>query len=654
MSFASKTLFTGDDLQTQYTISFPFINVTHVWVFVNDVLQLNPAHYTISGSQVTFATAPGSGAAIELQRNTSPNSPLVTFVDGSVLNDSDLNTAFLQNFYLQQETTDSFNEVINEALINVATGAGIIVTDTDEVIAALVNEMLSDAAAANLLSRIDDIDFNAESVLEVQTDVTLMGVSNGTDDAFIFDSQTVKIDSDGGDTFAERFTALVAATATAQAAVATEATARADADSAEAALRVTLAARVTTNEGDLVTAAVDIASNVTAITDAETGITNLEARYGVTLNVNDYITGFLQNNDGNTGSFLILADKFGVVTPSTIWVAATAYTVGQMRRPIADNGRVFKCTTAGTSHATTEPTWDTGIGNTTNDNDVVWTTFDDLPFQPFLIDGSKIIMNGDVEINGSLMLNGTIIGAALVAGTIGTTQIGANAITTDQLNANAVTAAKIQANTITAGKLNVGTLSAISADIGTVTGGIFRGGQTAYDTGTGFWLGFDGATPKFSIGDSGNNSMTWDGSTLTIKGSLAHTNVAGGNGLIVSLVDSNENTATYIKKKSFLVGDTGTIRCHVRGKRVDDVGSVPGVRAGFQCKIGAAVKATREITTDGFLSYNEDFAVVAGDIVDVWIRGADSTFPTSNSPCDTKNIEIRTLKFVDELTLDIA
>lgn len=60
------------------------------------------------------------------------------------------------------------------------------------------------------------------------------------------------------------------------------------------------------------------------------------------------------------------------------WTAATVYALGD--HVVATSGLatlVFKCTTAGTSHATTEPTWDTTVGNTTNDESpLVWTTMD--------------------------------------------------------------------------------------------------------------------------------------------------------------------------------------------------------------------------------------------------------------------------------------
>ncbi len=58
---------------------------------------------------------------------------------------------------------------------------------------------------------------------------------------------------------------------------------------------------------------------------------------------------------------------------------------------------------------------------------------------------------------------------------------------------------------IEGGSLNVGT-----------TGNV-RGGQTAYNTGTGFFLGYESAAHKFSIGD-GTNKITWDGTTFAVSG----------------------------------------------------------------------------------------------------------------------------------------
>lgn len=56
------------------------------------------------------------------------------------------------------------------------------------------------------------------------------------------------------------------------------------------------------------------------------------------------------------------------------WTVATAYTLGESVEPTVGNGKRYECTVAGTSHATTEPTWPTvTIGQTVTDGTVTWT-----------------------------------------------------------------------------------------------------------------------------------------------------------------------------------------------------------------------------------------------------------------------------------------
>ncbi len=66
------------------------------------------------------------------------------------------------------------------------------------------------------------------------------------------------------------------------------------------------------------------------------------------------------------------------ITPTYIlpeWDNATAYVVGDCIEPTTPDGFRYRCTDAGTSHATTEPVWSGmgGIGSTIVDNGVIWT-----------------------------------------------------------------------------------------------------------------------------------------------------------------------------------------------------------------------------------------------------------------------------------------
>src|SRR3990167_2335617 len=90
------------------------------------------------------------------------------------------------------------------------------------------------------------------------------------------------------------------------------------------------------------------------------------------------------------------------------------------------------------------------------------------------------------------------------------------------------TGSSIVANSITANELSTSITYAGSIIIDTA--GLIRSGQTAYDTGTGWFIGNDGGTPKLSIGNSAGNKITWDGSTLTIVGTVPDTQVFTSDG----------------------------------------------------------------------------------------------------------------------------
>jgi hypothetical protein len=54
-------------------------------------------------------------------------------------------------------------------------------------------------------------------------------------------------------------------------------------------------------------------------------------------------------------------------------------------------------------------------------------------------------------------------------------------------------------------------------------GGSIKGGQSAYNTGTGFFLGYDSSAYKFSIGNSSNEALTFDGTNLAVTGDITAT-----------------------------------------------------------------------------------------------------------------------------------
>jgi len=79
--------------------------------------------------------------------------------------------------------------------------------------------------------------------------------------------------------------------------------------------------------------------------------------------------------NGDSGVDANQPDGLHKTLKGTAWEASTAYSLEDIVVPTAglENGFRYECTTAGTSHATTEPTWPTTEGETVVDGTVTWT-----------------------------------------------------------------------------------------------------------------------------------------------------------------------------------------------------------------------------------------------------------------------------------------
>ena len=101
------------------------------------------------------------------------------------------------------------------------------------------------------------------------------------------------------------------------------------------------------------------------------------------------------------------------------------------------------------------------------------------------------------------------------------TVAGPTNVTTDFANVTGSTRPSNNAD-VTQTAVNSG-VTASSGGITLSSGGAIKGGQTAYDSGNGFFLGYTGSAYKFSVGNSSGNKFTWDGSTLGIVGDISGT-----------------------------------------------------------------------------------------------------------------------------------
>ena len=108
----AKDSYTGDSSTTDFVISFPYIEASHVVVKVDGTTKTNPDDYTFTTDpqKIRFSTAPASGAIVLLVRSTSQTARLVNYQSGGVLSEEILDNDSLQAFYLTQEVWDISEE----------------------------------------------------------------------------------------------------------------------------------------------------------------------------------------------------------------------------------------------------------------------------------------------------------------------------------------------------------------------------------------------------------------------------------------------------------------------------------------------------------------------------------------------------------------
>lgn len=97
----TQTLYTGDGSTVLFSFTFPYLNQDEVKVSVNGT---HTTDFTLPvSSQIQFTTAPSSGAAIRIYRDTDIETLDATFLPGSAVRAADLTNNFTQAIYGLQE-----------------------------------------------------------------------------------------------------------------------------------------------------------------------------------------------------------------------------------------------------------------------------------------------------------------------------------------------------------------------------------------------------------------------------------------------------------------------------------------------------------------------------------------------------------------------
>jgi hypothetical protein len=388
--------------------------------------------------------------------------------------------------------------------------------------------------------------------------------------AAISSEQTTRATADSSLAYA--ITVLTAIVSGNTAGITVEQSARADADSAMATSIASLATSVGTNAANITaeqtarttadsafatsisTLSTTVGGHASSISSQQSTIDGLTAQSTVRLDVDGHVSGYGVYGSATTSAFIASVDQFAVATPSSsipAWAATTGYTPGKIAGISGNTVKMLVCKVGGTS-SSGAPSIAGAIGSLVQDGSVTWQVASRIPFS---------IVTSSTIINGVTVAPGMYVdGAMIVNATVNNAQI-ANLAVDDQ------NIASMNVSKLTAGSLEVGQYirSAVQHSYGgsmdwdwsidsngtatfnnaVMRGGVYatygsiggilvdstaiRVGQSAYNDGSGFFLGSDG---KFSLGNSAGNRLTWDGTNLNIRSS------SSGNARMEILNDS--------------------------------------------------------------------------------------------------------------------
>ena len=110
--------------ETDFTYPFPILDVGHIKVSVNDVVQVQGTAYTVNTgtSTVVLTSATSAGDEVKIWRNTEWLIRLVDFASGAQVSEDDLDRSALQLFYIIQELIE--DNIAGTVTIDLGPGGG--------------------------------------------------------------------------------------------------------------------------------------------------------------------------------------------------------------------------------------------------------------------------------------------------------------------------------------------------------------------------------------------------------------------------------------------------------------------------------------------------------------------------------------------------
>ena len=108
----SRVEYTGDGIQTVYTVPFEYLDRSHVHVTIDSIVR---EYEWTETYRINLSPAPANGAKILIFRDTPKDHLNVIFTSGSTLKSKEINNQALQALFIAQEAFDYANYVIELA-----------------------------------------------------------------------------------------------------------------------------------------------------------------------------------------------------------------------------------------------------------------------------------------------------------------------------------------------------------------------------------------------------------------------------------------------------------------------------------------------------------------------------------------------------------
>lgn len=174
-------------------------------------------------------------------------------------------------------------------------------------------------------------------------------------------------------------------------------------------------------------------------------------------------------------------------------------------------------------------------------------------------------------------------------------------------------------------------LSLIGASLDVSSTGAVKGGQTDFNTGIGFFIGYSGGTHKLSIGNPGGNHLKWDGTNLNIRAVIEKVYTAGSL-ILASALTSRSPTynGTWQKMKEIAIDGAGTITAYFNSYiNLQSTGTgatiYTEIRKNGVLVSGASYTDSHNYTYPGGTcckdtAHSVNISVVSGDAIQIWAR----------------------------------